>query len=352
MSDLEDSTVTYMEASPSPDYMPSPKELEYAPPLPNFVLELVFLEFMPPEDEVFLTEEQPPPAAVSPTTDSPVYIVISDLEEDPTDYPTDEGEDEDDDDGSFDGDEDDDDVEEDEDEDDEDEEEHPASADSIPPPVYRTTARISIPVTLPPQKRLCITLGPKYEVDKSSSASTARPTGGFRADYGFVATLDDEIRRDLERDVGYGIIDTWDEMLVGMSRAPVTDETELGRRMTDFVRNVRQYTNEISGRLDDTQDDRLLMSGQLNMMRRDRHAHVRTARLMESEARLSHDAWVQYVDASDTVRAEIMSLRTTVLAHQSEITRLRAVDCTQQIQLAEALTLLKILQTHMAALQR
>ncbi|GKG34584.1 hypothetical protein Tco_0437280, partial [Tanacetum coccineum] len=51
-------------------------------------------------------------------------------------------------------------------------------------------------VTLPPQKRLCIALGPRYEVDESSSAPTARPTGGFRADYGFVSTLDDEIRQD------------------------------------------------------------------------------------------------------------------------------------------------------------
>ncbi|GKG50615.1 hypothetical protein Tco_0521715, partial [Tanacetum coccineum] len=34
------------------------------------------------------------------------------------------------------------------------------------------------------------------------------PTGGFRADYGFVATLDDEIRRDPKRDIGYGITDT------------------------------------------------------------------------------------------------------------------------------------------------
>ncbi|GJR57064.1 hypothetical protein Tco_1499226 [Tanacetum coccineum] len=44
-------------------------------------------------------------------------------------------------------------------------------------------------------------------------------------DYGFIATLDDEIMRDPERDVGYGIIDTWDEMLVGMPGAPATDET-------------------------------------------------------------------------------------------------------------------------------
>ncbi|GKE43349.1 hypothetical protein Tco_1470633, partial [Tanacetum coccineum] len=45
-------------------------------------------------------------------------------------------------------------------------------------------------------------------VDESSSAPTARPTRGFRADYGFVGTLDDEIRQDPERYVGYRIIDT------------------------------------------------------------------------------------------------------------------------------------------------
>ncbi|GKC73800.1 hypothetical protein Tco_1119683, partial [Tanacetum coccineum] len=94
-------------------------------------------------------------------------------------------------------------------------------------------------VCLPPRKRLCIALGLRYEVGESSSAPTARPNGGFRADYVFVATLDDEIRRDLERDVGYGITDTWDEMLVGMPWAPATDDTELGRRMTEFATRVR-----------------------------------------------------------------------------------------------------------------
>ncbi|GKC38178.1 hypothetical protein Tco_1050562 [Tanacetum coccineum] len=58
---------------------------------------------------------------------------------------------------------------------------------------------------------LCIAPGPKFEIGESSSAH--RPTGGFRRDYGFVATLDDEIRRDPEREVGYRIIDTWDEMV-------------------------------------------------------------------------------------------------------------------------------------------
>ncbi|GJZ43879.1 putative reverse transcriptase domain-containing protein [Tanacetum coccineum] len=105
----------------------------------------------------------------------------------------------------------------------------PLSTPSPPLLLPSTDRRADRPeVCLPPQKRLCIALGPRYEVVESSSAPTAGPTGGFRADYGFVATLDDEIRRDPERDVGYGITDTWDEML---------------------------DTNEIYGRLDDAQDD-------------------------------------------------------------------------------------------------
>ncbi|GKF13909.1 hypothetical protein Tco_0055371, partial [Tanacetum coccineum] len=90
-------------------------------------------------------------------------------------------------------------------------------------------------VFLPPQKRLCFAFGPRYEVGESSSALATRPTRGFRADYNFIATLDREIRRDSEREVGYGITNTWDEMLEDMPGAPATDETELGRRMTNFV---------------------------------------------------------------------------------------------------------------------
>ncbi|GJQ98215.1 hypothetical protein Tco_0009354 [Tanacetum coccineum] len=178
---------------------------------------------------------------------------------------------------------------------------------------------------------------------KSSSTPIARPTGGFRADYEFVSTLDDEIRRDPEREVGYGITDTWDEMIEGVPEAPVTDETELGQRLTDFVTTVRQETNEIYGRLDDAQDDRSLMSGQLNMMYRDRHAHARTAKLMETEARLSRKAWVQSMDASDTAHFEVRALRTTVLAHHAKILGLRATDHTRQAQLVETLTLTRTL---------
>ncbi|GJR26673.1 hypothetical protein Tco_1102905 [Tanacetum coccineum] len=124
-------------------------------------------------------------------------------------------------------------------------------------------------VTLPPRKRLGIALGLRYKVGKSSSAPTARPPEGFRADYGFVATIDKVIMRDLERDVGYRITETWDKMLVDMPGAPTTDDTELGRRMTEFTTRVRQDTNEIYTRLDDEQSERQLMAGRLALVTRD-----------------------------------------------------------------------------------
>nr|GEX16436.1 hypothetical protein [Tanacetum cinerariifolium] len=421
MSDSKDSTVTYMEAPPSPDYVPGPKEPEQTPPLSEFVPEPVYPEFMPLKDEILPAEEHQLPAADSLITDLPRYIPESDPEEDPADYHTDRGYDDDDDDESSDDDEDDDDVQDDEDKDEEEEEEeHPALADSIPPPpVHRVTARMSIrdqpptpfwseekidillaipsplslwssplspcptyplryrdamirlraeipytsypplpivlphtrasvamlraaapstyilapqsetpplgippllliplptsspplllpftsrredvlEVTLPPQKKLCITLGMRFKVCKSSSTPTARPMGGFRADYGFVSSLYNEIRQDPEREVGYEITDTWDEMLVGMPGALAADETELDRRMKDF-----------SPLLDETL---MRFMGDWTM-----------PRMTES-------------------RVEFMSLRTTMLAHQAEIAGLWAIDHTRQTQLTEALTLLR-----------
>ncbi|GJZ16781.1 hypothetical protein Tco_0552904 [Tanacetum coccineum] len=434
--------VATFQAPPSPDYVSGSEEPEQAPLSPEFVPEPVYPEFMPSEHDVFPAEEQPLPATVSPTIDSPGYITDSDPEEyeedpeeDPIDYPADEGDD-DDDESSDDYEDDDDDVEED---DDEEEEEHPSPVDFVLPPVHRVTARMSIraqtpislpsdievarllaiptpppsplsllssplppilsplpqilsppllvsspslpasptyplryrsamirlraetpftsnllplstppsgtppllpislptpsppllfpstdcrvvvsKVSLPPRKRLCIALGLRYEVGKSSSAPTTRPTAGFRVDYGFVATLDDEIRRDPKRYVGYGITDTWDDMVEDMQGTPTETNVEgLSQRMTNFVTTVRQDTNEIYVRLDDAQDDRLLMSGRLNMLHRERRAHAHTALLMKRKARLSREAWVRSIDASGTARSKVRALRTTVLAQQT-----------------------------------
>ncbi|GKE74024.1 hypothetical protein Tco_1536065, partial [Tanacetum coccineum] len=411
-----------LQAPPSLDYIPGPEEPQ-SPPLPDFILELVYPEYMPQEDEVFPTKEQSLPAAASPTAQLPDYVPESDPEEDPkedddeepeedpADNPADRGDDGDDEDEPYD--------------DDEDEEEtelfetDESAATPPPHPAYHVIARISIPapvptpvwsdaevarllaistppssplspwssplpqipsppipsilspllvspplpqipspplpvslpvpvlspspptspirslgsraamiwlraeaaftshslplpppiilshtrpdapssgtpplhllstdrredrpkVTLPPRKRLGIALGPRYEIRESSSTVAARLAGGLRADYGFVATIDREIRRDLERD----------------------------------------DTDKIYTRLDDEHTGRQLLAGQLNMLFRDRRTHARTARLIETEARMSREAWGRSIDASDLTRAEVMSLHITVLALQSEI---------------------------------
>nr|GFB54281.1 hypothetical protein [Tanacetum cinerariifolium] len=98
-----------------------------------------------------------------------------------------------------------------------------AASTSHSPPLQLTSARRKEDrpeVTLPPRKRLDIALGPRYEVGESSSAAAARPAGGFRADYGFVATVDRGIMRDPEREVGYGITDSWDEIVETLQGAP------------------------------------------------------------------------------------------------------------------------------------
>nr|GFA31718.1 hypothetical protein [Tanacetum cinerariifolium] len=98
-------------------------------------------------------------------------------------------------------------------------------------------------VTLPPQKRLDITLGPRYE------------------------------------------------------GAPVSTDMELGRYVREFKTRVRQDTDEIYIRFDDEQTERQLLAGRLNMLFWDRRAHAYTRQLMETEARMSREAWVRVTDA-------------------------------------------------------
>nr|GFC89510.1 hypothetical protein [Tanacetum cinerariifolium] len=145
----------------------------------------------------------------------------------------------------------------------------------------------SPPLQLPPAN---IALGPRYEVGESSSATATRPAGGFRTDYDFVAAVDREIMRDPEREVGYGITDSWDEIVETLQGASDSTDTELGGYVREFETRVRQDMDEIYTRLDDKQTERQLLAGQLNMLFRDRRAYTSTRLLMEAEARMSREA--------------------------------------------------------------
>nr|GEZ76329.1 putative reverse transcriptase domain-containing protein [Tanacetum cinerariifolium] len=98
-----------MEAPPSPDYIHGPE----APPSPDYIPGPEYPEYLPPADDVLPAEEQPLPAVVSPTAESPGYIMESEpemepeeedgddekSEEDSIEYPTSGGDDDVDDDG-------------------------------------------------------------------------------------------------------------------------------------------------------------------------------------------------------------------------------------------------------------
>ncbi|GKF55784.1 hypothetical protein Tco_0166124, partial [Tanacetum coccineum] len=184
MSDYEHSTVTYTSASspfedesdigsPGVDGPPIMPEDPYAyimaayqvPPSPDYIPG-------PEEDEILPAEEQPLPAAASPTVVSPGYVPESDPEEEPEEDDEDPEENP----ADYPADMDDDDEKEEEEpfgddakDEDEEEEEHPAPADSVLP-VHRMTARISI------RDEPSISLPPMEEVERLLALTTPPPS--------------------------------------------------------------------------------------------------------------------------------------------------------------------------------
>nr|GFB70858.1 hypothetical protein [Tanacetum cinerariifolium] len=79
MDPLDPYAQLVMKAPPSPDYIHGPK----APPSPDYIPGPEYPEFLSPADDVFPVEEHPLPAAVSPTIESPGYIMDSEPKMDP-----------------------------------------------------------------------------------------------------------------------------------------------------------------------------------------------------------------------------------------------------------------------------
>nr|GEX60743.1 hypothetical protein [Tanacetum cinerariifolium] len=333
--------------------MPKDPYAYVAPPSPvyiPYVPELVYPEYIPPEDDVFPTEEQPLPATASLTTESPRYIPESDPdkhpeedddedpEEDSADYPADHDDKEEEEPSGDDADEED----EGQDEDDDDkEEEHPASADSIsPPPALCVTARISFrpqPLTLsftkedaerflampiPPPSPLTLlsslllqipspllpasptilpiplpTASPplQYEARESSVTAAARLIEGRRVDYGFVDSVEAEIRRRRAKDIGYGIRDTWiDPRDVAEEEALMTLEG-VNTRVTKLAAVQEQDTQDIYKVMEDTQGRQTEIFRRVEALVDDSQYHYETGQLVDQEARCSREAWAHSI---------------------------------------------------------
>nr|GEZ17906.1 hypothetical protein [Tanacetum cinerariifolium] len=308
MSDFEHSSVTYtsvpslvkdysdigspeVDGPPSPDYVPGPEDPEQAPLSPDYVPgleepeqappspvdllyvpELVYPEYMPPEDDVFLAEEQPLPFAATPTTDSPGYIPEFDPKGDPKE------------------------------DDEEDPEEDPADypADStvvalpaidhvpfeevteplpqipsppspIPSPPPNIPTHIEIPEScLPLWKRLRF----------------ASPTSIREELYGFFDRVDVAPGHPMPMELEYGITVTWDELVGAIKEiAPTT--------LQGSIRGLLACSSSV---------------------------------MIDREARMAREAWGLSMDDNNNAHLDVMSLRTTLVAHHALILDLYAAD--------------------------
>ncbi|GJX16240.1 putative ribonuclease H-like domain-containing protein [Tanacetum coccineum] len=341
MSDFEDSTVTYTEVSSSftdLSDIESPR-VDGPPVMPEdpYAYVPVYPEFMPPEDEVLLAEEQPLLAATSPTADSPGYDESSDDDKDDIDV----------------------DIEE-----DEEEEEHLAPADSTaiafpavdhapsaeetesfetnkpaatPPPhlAYRVTTRISIQdePPIPFSSDIEIPSPPLLVSPPLPLAPPPLPVSptyllGYR-----IAMIQ------LRAEALFTSYLPLPHIILSHTRAytpPSADRPEVclpPRKRLCFAFGPRYEVGESSS---------------------------------AAAARPTREAWGQSMDASDLARSEVMSLRTTVLGQQAVITKLQAVDRRRHAaitellavdrrryaQFIEALKLLKGLPTQVTEFQR
>nr|GFA43817.1 hypothetical protein [Tanacetum cinerariifolium] len=363
---------------PALHYVPGPEEPELAPPSPvyiPYVPEPKYLEYIPVEDEVFLAKEQPLPTAASPTTDSPGYIPESDLDEDPED---DDDEDPEEDPADYPTDHDDDDEEEEHSASADSippppalrvtdrisfrpqpltlsftkEEAERFLAMHIPPPLTLTPLSSPLPqipspplpasppilpiplptaspplqllssnhradrpeVTLPPRKRLSIVYRLGYMAGESSAAA-ARPIEGRRVDYGFIGSVEAEIRRRIAEDIRYGIRDAWIDLRDVAEEEALTTLEGFNTRVTELAAVQEQDTQDIYGVIEDAHGRQTEIFQRVKALVDDSQYHYETGRLVDQEARCSREAWAHSIGLSSAVHFELHGYMTNTKAN-------------------------------------
>ncbi|GKF21265.1 hypothetical protein Tco_0069903, partial [Tanacetum coccineum] len=144
----------------------------------------------------------------------------------------------------------------------------PASlpASPIRPLGYRATMirlRAETPSTSHPLS-LPTSSPPLYEIGESSAAAATSPIGGRRAYYGFVGTMDTEIRRQRAEE--------------------------------------EQDTHDIYVVIEDTQDRQTHIYQSVETLCDDSHYHYEIARLLDQESLVSREAWGRSIEVSYMTR--------------------------------------------------
>nr|GEV14877.1 putative reverse transcriptase domain, ribonuclease H-like domain, aspartic peptidase domain protein [Tanacetum cinerariifolium] len=176
-----------------------------------------------------------------------------------------------------------------------------------------TSCRTDIPeANISPRKRACLTtptLG--FENGESSAAGATRQPGPTESD----------LRRHRVEQVGYGITDTWDEIVDTLMEIASTTLEGVNERVIELDTTVRQRTDEFEICFEEAQDDRSLRRARVNTLFRDRPDHRRTAMLMDREAMYACKAWAFSMDRSSAIATHVRTLETYKMAPKKRTTR-------------------------------
>nr|GEX17454.1 putative reverse transcriptase domain-containing protein [Tanacetum cinerariifolium] len=167
---------------------------------------------------------------------------------------------------------------------------------------------------MPPRKKACLTaLALGFEIGESSTAGAVRQPG----------PTESNLRRCMVEQAGYGITDTWDEIVDKMMEIAPTTLEGVNERVTELDTTIRQRTDKFEVRFKDAQFDRALLRARVNKLFRDRPDHRRTAMLMDREAMYYHEAWAFSMYKSSAIAAHVRTLKTQVVALITQTTSLQ-----------------------------
>nr|GEU48027.1 hypothetical protein [Tanacetum cinerariifolium] len=131
---------------------------------------------------------------------------------------------------------------------------------------------------------------------------------------GHILKVDVAPGRPMSEELGYGIMDTWDELVGASEEIAPTTLQGVNQRVTDLSAIVEQGTTIM-----------------------DRHVYRRLAVMIEREARMACEAWGLSMDARDNAHLDVLSLHTTLVAQHALIFDLQAADCRRQGAIKELL---------------
>nr|GEX50943.1 hypothetical protein [Tanacetum cinerariifolium] len=326
----------------------APQSPEQASPSPNYVHGPEYLEYLASSDDEIPVEDQPLPADASPTSLSPGYVADSDPkeapEEDPTNYPTDEGDDDEEESSEDDNEEEEKEAFEDEEKDvylaptdftlpaiefiPSIEETKPFETDesaATPPPPRSPQTSVSLSMTglrraqktLRPQPPMAATtkaliveyasaptppLPPPSPLTPLSSPLPQIPSPPLPLPSPPLLLPSGDRRSDIPE---ANIIEDAEE-------SALTTLEEVDKRVTYFATTLRQKTEEMYVRHKDAQDDRAFLRAQINMLRRDRRYFSSMSFAFEREAMYAPEAWSHSKNRS-------MALEALVKAHEARI---------------------------------